>query len=183
MRLTKKEQEICNEYRPFCGNCPLNIDPVRCKCYATIDGRTKEAKTLERYGSLGVLEIPIRTESVTEEPAPVKDTTVINVLGTDYEVIKDNNYPKMKDSNGICEWISKRIIYTDDYVNDDDALENIEDYIHKVLRHEAFHAYFAELGMTKWLVDEDLVDMLAINYPKIRRIMDACDAIDVMEEG
>ena len=103
----------------------------------------------------------------------------ISILGTDYEIIVDNDNPKMKDSDGFCEWASKKIIITDSYRNDEDALENINEYIHKVIRHEAFHALFAEMGIKKWMQDEDLVDMLAMQYPKIRKIMDACDKIDL----
>ena len=57
MKLTPKEQKICDEYSKFdekekkvhCGDCPLNIDHQLCICYANIDGRTSEAKQLKRY--------------------------------------------------------------------------------------------------------------------------------------
>lgn len=64
----------------------------------------------------------------------------INILGTDYDIILDNENPKMKDSDGFCEWVAKKIIITDSCRNDEDVLENIDEYIHKVIRHEAFHA-------------------------------------------
>lgn len=104
---------------------------------------------------------------------------IVNILGTDYEVLIQNDHPKMKDSNGFCEWLSKKIIITDSYRNDEDALENIDGYIHKVIRHEAFHALFAEMGIKKWLQDEELIDMLAMQYPKIKKIMDKCDGWDL----
>ena len=60
MRLTEKEQEICNEYSNpegerlvKCSECPLNlhrIDPWKfgsLECYATVDGR--KAKGIKRY--------------------------------------------------------------------------------------------------------------------------------------
>ena len=103
----------------------------------------------------------------------------IDVLGTEYEILIQNDNPKMKDSDGFCEWVSKKIIITDSYRNDEDVLENIDEYIHKVIRHEAFHALFAEMGIKKWMQDEELVDMLAMQYPKIRKIMDACDAYEL----
>lgn len=103
----------------------------------------------------------------------------VNILGTDYDVLIQNDNPKMKDSDGFCEWVAKKIIIADYYRYDEDVLENIDDYIHKVIRHEAFHALFAEMGMKKWMQDEELVDMLAMQYPKIRKIMDECDALDL----
>lgn len=104
---------------------------------------------------------------------------VVNILGTDYEVLIQNDNPKMKDSDGFCEWVAKKIIITDSYRNDEDVLENIDDYIHQVIRHEAFHALFAEMGVRKWMQDEELVDMLAMQYPKIRKVMDECDNLDI----
>lgn len=58
MKLTEKEKEICKKYgtqdkegNVHCGDCPLNIldSYYGLECYATIDGRTKEAKELKRY--------------------------------------------------------------------------------------------------------------------------------------
>ena len=59
MKLTPKEQEICNEYSKrdedgfvHCHECPLNLCngfTYWLECYATIDGRTAEAKALKRY--------------------------------------------------------------------------------------------------------------------------------------
>ena len=59
MKLTHKEQEICNEYSKrdeegyvHCPECPLNICNnifYRLECYATCDGRTAMAKKLKRY--------------------------------------------------------------------------------------------------------------------------------------
>ena len=55
MKLTKNEQKICDEYGAYgedgkvrCGECPLCINRRDNLCYANIDGRTKEAKELER---------------------------------------------------------------------------------------------------------------------------------------
>ena len=55
MKLTPKEQAICDEYskrdedgKVHCHECPLCIDHLYALCYATIDGRTTEARQLER---------------------------------------------------------------------------------------------------------------------------------------
>lgn len=107
----------------------------------------------------------------------------LNILGTEYQIIKQSEAenPKMAGSTGLCEWISKKIIIDDSYRDAPDALEDIDEYIHKTLRHEAFHALFAEMGMRKWLEDEELVDMLAMQYPKIKEIMDKCDSMNIEE--
>ena len=107
----------------------------------------------------------------------------ISILGTEYEIVKTDSEhcPKLKEADGLCEWVAKKIIFTDSYRDEEDVLDNIDGYIHKVLRHEAFHAIFAEMGMRKYFEDEELVDMLAMQYPKIRKVMDACDGISIKD--
>lgn len=103
----------------------------------------------------------------------------INILGQDYQIIIQDEKcnPKLRDADGICEIYSKKLIIVTDYTNDPDCFENIDAYVHKVLRHEAFHALFAEMGIKEWFQDERLIDMLAMQYPKIREIMDKCDSL------
>lgn len=55
MKLTPREQAICDEYSKqdkdgfvHCDECPLFVDIFDFICYANIDGRTKEARQLER---------------------------------------------------------------------------------------------------------------------------------------
>lgn len=62
MKLTANEKKVCKKYSEYdetchvnCCECPLMIHPPMkdgyCMgvCYANIDGRTKEAKKLNRY--------------------------------------------------------------------------------------------------------------------------------------
>lgn len=59
MKLTETEKRICETYRQYdsdgflhCCDCPLNvIDGFGLECYATIDGRSTQAKRLKRYDS------------------------------------------------------------------------------------------------------------------------------------
>lgn len=103
----------------------------------------------------------------------------INILGTDYTIKINNEDTRLKcDSYGFCDWTTKEIILADDY-DDDESLRLLDEFKHKVIRHEAFHALFAEMGISKWLHDEELVEMLAMLYPKISKIMDECDNIEI----
>ena len=106
---------------------------------------------------------------------------VVNILGTKYKILVQTaeENPKLTDSNGLCEWVSKKIILDTSYRKEPNALENIDEYIHKVLRHEAFHALFAEMGIRTWMEDEALIDALAMQYPKIKDIMDYLDNLDI----
>lgn len=108
---------------------------------------------------------------------------MINILGQDYQLVIQSatDNPKLEDADGLCEVYSKKLVLCLDYAEDPKCYENIYQYSHKVLRHEAFHAFLAEMGVKKWFNDEELVDMLAMQYPKIRAIMDKCDSLDLKE--
>ena len=105
----------------------------------------------------------------------------ISVLGTDYEILIQNEKenPKLKNANGLCEIFAQKVIIENPKErNDECAYENVNAYWHKVLRHEFFHAIFAEAGLTDYLEDETLVDVLAVLYPKIKKIMEQADDFD-----
>lgn len=101
----------------------------------------------------------------------------VNILGVDYEVLDDieDNNPKLIDNSGLCELFTKKIILDVSDKDNKDAFDNMEEYYHKVLRHECFHAIFHEVGLRKYSGDEDLVDCLAILYPRIKQIMEVVD--------
>ena len=105
----------------------------------------------------------------------------INILGVEYEIVDkdEREYPKIKEADGLCELYAHQIILDTSHKDEPNTYENIEAYYHKVLRHEAFHAFFAEMGVRKWFEDEELVDMLAMQYDKIKEIMDKCDAMEI----
>lgn len=96
----------------------------------------------------------------------------INILGQEYEVLlrSEEEYNKLDkaDADGLAELYSKQLIINKDSLKEDDTtLDNLKEYINKVVRHEIVHAYFHESGLTDYCRDEQLVDWLAIQIPKI----------------
>ena len=97
----------------------------------------------------------------------------VNILGTDYEVITqtEEENPKLKEAYGLCEMYSKKIVLSDikeDVMN----VDNIEAFTRKVVRHEIVHAFFAESGLrsnSDYAQNEELVDWIAIQFPKIAK--------------
>lgn len=102
-----------------------------------------------------------------------KPLPTIDILGVEYSVFveTEKENPKLIGNDGLCELYSKSIILDTSSKSDKEAFDNIEEYYHKVLRHECFHAIFAECGLDKYCRDEVLVDMLAFLYPRIEKIM------------
>ena len=103
----------------------------------------------------------------------------VDVLGTNYLVMSQNKTqnPKLRDADGLCELYTKQIILDNswDERTDEHNFDNMESYYHKVLRHEALHALFYEAGLSKYTNDEDLIDAIAILYPKMRDLLDSMD--------
>lgn len=98
----------------------------------------------------------------------------VNILGMEYRVLtqSENDNPKLKECDGLCEQYSKKIIVNDFEQTKDDVMvvENLEEYRKKVIRHEVFHAYFGEAGLrsnSDYAENEELIDWLAIQSPKI----------------
>ena len=99
----------------------------------------------------------------------------VNILGTDYEIITqtEEENPKLKEAYGLCEMYSKKIVLSDikeDVMN----VDNIEAFKRKVVRHEIIHAFFAESGLrssSDYAQNEELVDWIAIQFPKILKVM------------
>lgn len=96
----------------------------------------------------------------------------INILGTQYEVIKqtEKENPKLKDANGLCEPYTRQIILSEQEPGLD-VFDNIDAFNRKTLRHEIVHAFFVESGLTEYTEDEVLVEWIAVQFPKISRVM------------
>ena len=96
----------------------------------------------------------------------------INILGTNYEIKKlsESDYPKLKtlDANGLAELYSKQLIINSE-MNRQTGNEyaNFEGYENKTIRHEIIHAFFHESGLVDYCQDEDLVNWLALQAPKM----------------
>lgn len=105
----------------------------------------------------------------------------VNILGTDYEVITqtEEENPKLKEAYGLCEMYSKKIVLSaikEDVMN----VDNIEAFKRKVVRHEIVHAFFAESGLrsnSDYAQNEELVDWIAIQLPKMVKVMGELDVL------
>lgn len=101
----------------------------------------------------------------------------VNILGTEYtvETQSEKDNPKLKECDGLCDQYSKRIVISDFDGAEDDVMcvENLGEYKKKVLRHEVYHAFFGESGLrsnSDYAENEELVDWLAIMFPKIFKV-------------
>lgn len=106
------------------------------------------------------------------------------ILGEVYEVLvrSAEEDPKLEQCIGYCEQYSKKIVISDmaDANKDVMAVENIEEFKKKVLRHEIIHAFFGESGLrscSEYAEDEELIDWMAIQFPKILKAFEKVGAL------
>lgn len=110
------------------------------------------------------------------------DTMKTDILGTEYRIeihkVSEDSYMEKKGLAGYCEEENKLIVVADMseekyFVGMDEKAQEI--YRKKTLRHEIIHAFLNESGLSDssnrfdgaWAKNEEMVDWLAIQAPKI----------------
>ncbi len=116
----------------------------------------------------------------------------VMVLGTQYTVEKkkynDDSYFEKNSADGYCDAIKKEIVYCDMSTwprwNEESEARCIFAEKH-TLRHEIIHAFFNESGLQEssgvidfgWAKNEEMVDWIAIQFPKILEVYRQVNAI------
>lgn len=107
----------------------------------------------------------------------MKDCTV-NILGTEYSVITDNSLEKTG-LDGMCKEYDKAITIrsVETLLCEEDSTETKKRRYDQVLRHELIHAFFCEAGLDDYSSNEQLVDWIAIQFPKMLKIFQELDIL------
>lgn len=106
----------------------------------------------------------------------------VKVLGVEYTIEESN---QATDSNldgvdGYCDTSIKHIVIED--MHPTGAIrekKNLPEYKKSVLRHELIHAFLFESGLDccSWANNEELVDWIAMQFPKLLDTFKAADAM------
>lgn len=102
----------------------------------------------------------------------------LSILGTEYELIVANerDYPYIKECDGYTDTSVKKL-YVKDFTEcqkEDGSLHDLNAYAHKVAMHEIIHAFMYESGLSvnsDWATNEELIDWIAIQLPKLSKLM------------
>ena len=106
------------------------------------------------------------------------ESRTINVLGTDIRIIfrKEADDPQLEEMGGYFD-SSENLIVVKIPEKDKHSLGNLEAWQRKTLRHEIVHAFLFESGLDWsaapsdcWATNEEMVDWMAIQMPKIMKI-------------
>ena len=106
----------------------------------------------------------------------------VNVLGTQYEIMfrgKGEDARLDASGDGYCDTSIKVCVV--DKMDDADPMNksNLHEYRKSVIRHELVHAFLYESGIdgcADWM-SEEMVDWIAIQFPKMERVFREADAL------
>lgn len=106
------------------------------------------------------------------------ESRTINILGTDIKVVfrEEKQDVKLEQLGGYFD-STENLIVVKIPEKDEMSCGNLENHQKKVLRHEIIHAFLHESGLDWsasptecWATNEEMVDWLAIQAPKIFKI-------------
>lgn len=99
--------------------------------------------------------------------------TMVDVLGTLYSIkeIDPAQDAKLDNRDGYIDTSVKECVIDSMRKTDADSKLNMEEYKKSVIRHELIHAFLYESGLDacSWAMNEEMVDWLAIQLPKMKK--------------
>lgn len=109
-----------------------------------------------------------------------------NILGTRYSIHKgasEKDFPELEEWDGFVDWTSNDIYIREPREN---AFANFERYERSCIRHEIVHAFLHESGLDSdsgnidgpWAANEEMVDWIAIQFPKIYKVFEQLGVLD-----
>lgn len=108
----------------------------------------------------------------------------INVLGAEYAITHSRHPgdPRLENVDGFCDETTKEIV-VETYDGDDGkpgVKAELDVQRKKILRHEIAHAFAFESGLAEnspWAQNEEMVDWIAIQGPKIWKAWQEAGAV------
>ncbi len=107
----------------------------------------------------------------------------VDVLGTRYNiksVDRNTDDKRLEGANAYCDYYAKEIVAIK-YEETEESFKDIHAFNRKTLRHEIVHAFLAESGLRRscsWAENEEVVDWIAIQFPKMLKAFKEANALN-----
>ena len=114
---------------------------------------------------------------------------VVSVFETPYTIYQGNSvdFPDLSVCDGYCDTTIKTIVVSDmsESAGKPGAKADLEHYMRKVIRHELLHAILFECGLScnSWGENEEIVDWIAIQFPKLEALFQRVGCNDFLKES
>lgn len=109
----------------------------------------------------------------------------VSILGSEWKILfrSGNEDPKLADADGYCDESVKEIIVESfETVKDDaQACADLSKIQRQAIRHELVHAFLFECGLgpcSEWAQNEEMVDWIARQFPKLLKAFQDAGAMD-----
>lgn len=110
----------------------------------------------------------------------------VNILGTEYKIML---VPSLNDRGGETDFYTKTIKISElEGISESDLTDSKQELQNHILRHELIHAFLFESGLDAnsngieaWASNEEMVDWIAIQMPKIMAVYESvvnCESIE-----
>lgn len=98
----------------------------------------------------------------------------VSVLGVEYTLKEsnDNEDPTLINKDGYCDTSIKECVVDAMKPTGTGEKKDLPEYKKAVIRHELIHAFLYESGLDacSWAQNEELVDWIAIQFPKLIKV-------------
>ena len=157
---------------------------VYLKAYKQMVGEVTEYSTSKNTATVKLcdtgLEITVSLDDIegTGSTQPHRAlNSEVHILGTRYSIriIDEDDYRYDREVDGWCDPSVKEILIFN-YKQSAESVKDLVAYQKKVLRHEIVHAFLYESGLWQnaygskcWAKNEEMIDWMAIQIPKIQR--------------
>ena len=104
----------------------------------------------------------------------------IDILGAEHKILfHKKDHCKMQNQDGYFDESVKEIgiIDIDSMEKDENSIKSFSNYQKLILRHELIHAFFKECGLSNYCSDELLVEVLAVNFHKLKKIVNNAEEL------
>lgn len=102
----------------------------------------------------------------------------VNILGAEYTIATgvteedDAHLASNEEIDGYIDYQTKEIIIKQMPEYNPGLSKDIKSYERLVIRHELAHAFLYESGLTDYAADEQLVEWLAVQFPKMAKLFE-----------
>lgn len=104
----------------------------------------------------------------------------VNVLGTKYKIVQSDSGEDvvLEKADGYCDYTTKTIVIRN-MLPTSNSVGDLEQYKKRVVRHELIHAFLYESGLAdeSWAANEEIVDWIANQFPKLLHAFKKTDAL------
>lgn len=111
---------------------------------------------------------------------------IVNILGQKWDIVRaeETEDENLEDIGGYADFSVRKIVIKKIH-KEKGTVENVEDYMNKVTRHEIVHAFLIESGLhvnslktdEAWATNEEMVDWFAFQGPKIYKAWEEANAL------